>query len=148
LGRPPTATHQTARAFSPTFTRDTDMIIGSVTFVQSNETAQADIAALRDASRAVPCLHDSLTAQLSRAGSPAQVEVSQISPPPGGPDIDAAAYRLRMLAGADDPRTLYVVDMASAGKGRAEVSVSFHYVNQLIPADIEQRAVRAVLDRL
>jgi hypothetical protein len=148
LGRPPAATRETARAFSPTFTKDSDMIIGSIAFVDSNETAQADITALRDTPRTLPCIHDSLTAQLSRSGSSAQVEVSPISSPPGGSDVDAAAYRLRILAEASDPRTLYVIDMASALKGRAEISVSFRYASNLAPADIEDRAVRAMLDRL
>lgn len=148
LGRPPTATHERARAFSPIFTRDFQAIHGSITFVDSNETAQAVIVALRDTPRAVPCLQNSLTAKLSRSGGSAQVEVSRISPPPGGPDVDVVAYRLRILAEADGERTPLVVDMVSALKGRAEMSVSFQDVNQPLPADIQDRVVRTMLDRL
>lgn len=148
LGRPPTATHERARAFSPEFTVDFQVIHASITFVDSNETAQADVAALRDTPKAMPCLKDLLTTQLSRENASAQIEASQISPPPGGPDVDVVAYRLKFLAELDGQRIPYVVDMVSAAKGRAEMSVSFVDFNKPVPADIQDGAVRAMLDRL
>jgi hypothetical protein len=148
LGRPSTATHETARVFSPRFTKDFQEILGSITFVDSNETAQADIAALRDTPRAVSCFQNWLTTQQSRAGGWAQVEVNQISPPPSGADIDVVAYRLRILAEMDGEAAPYVVDMVSALKGRAMMSATFQDVNQPVPADIQERAVRTMLDRL
>jgi hypothetical protein len=148
LGRPSTAMHETARAYSPKFTEDFQVILGNIAFADSNETAQGDIAALRDTPRAASCLQNLLTTQLSRSGGSAQVEVSQPSPPPGGPDVEVIAYRLRILAEAGGERTPLVVDVVSALKGRAEMSVSFQDVNQPVPADILDRAVRAMLDRL
>jgi hypothetical protein len=148
LGRPSDATHRTARTFSPTFTQDFQVIVGSITFVDSKETAQQDIAALRDTPKAVSCLHDSMTTQLSRSGGSSQVEVSQLSLSPGGPGIDAVAYRLKILAEADGQRTPLVVDMVNAVKGRAKIDISFQKLNQPLPADIQDRAIRAMLDRL
>lgn len=148
LGRPRVATPETARVFSPMFTRDFQVIVASITFVDSNETAQADIAALRDATRAESCLQDSLTALLTSSGGSAQVAVSQIRPPPGGPDVDVVAYRLRILAQAGDHAAPFVVDMVSGLRGRAEMSVDFRDENQPVPAEVEDRTVRAMLDRL
>lgn len=148
LGRPSNATHETARSFSPRFTQDFKVIVSDITFFDSSETAQADIAALRDAPRAVSCLRDWLTAQLSRSGGSAQVDVSRIRPPLGGPDIDIVAYRLRILAEAGGETTPLVVDMVTALKGRAKISASFQEWNQPLLVDIQGRAVRAMLDRL
>lgn len=148
LGRPSAATHDTARAFSPTFTEDFQVIEGSITLVDSTQTAQADIAALRDTPRTVSCFQNLLTTQLSRSGGSAQVEVNQINPPPGGPDGDAVAYRLRILAQAGGQTIPIVMDVVNAVKGRAETSVSLQNFNHPVPADLEDRAVRAMLDRL
>ena len=86
LGRPPTATHETARAFSPRFTKgDVQEVLAGVTFVDSKESAQADIAAMSDTTNAIPCLKEAFIAQLRRYSNLAQVdEVSQLSPAPGG----------------------------------------------------------------
>jgi hypothetical protein len=74
--------------------------------------------------------------------------VSQVSPPPGGADVDAVAYRLQILADADGQRTPLVVDMVNAVKGRAEIAISFQDLNQPLSAEIQDRAVRTMLDRL
>jgi hypothetical protein len=148
LGRPPAPTHERARAFSPKFTIDYQEIQADITVVDSNETSRADIAPLRDTPRAVLCIKDLLIRQLSREGASAQVDVSRVSPPPGGPDVDVVAYRLKLLASVGDQSTPYVVDMVSAVKGRAKISVDFQNYNQPVPVDIQDRAVRAMLDRL
>jgi len=148
LGRPSSATHEKAKIFSPRFTEDFKVILGTVTIVDANDTAQAAIAALRDTPKAVPCLHDSMITLLNRSGGSSQVSVSQVSPPPGGTDVDVVAYRLQILADADGQRTPLVVDMVNAVKGRAEIAISFQDLNQPLPAEIQDRAVRAMLDRL
>ena len=148
LGRPSSPMHDKAKIFSPTFTEDFQVILGTVTIVDTNDTAQADIAALRDTPKAVSCLHDSMITLLNRSGGSSQVAVSQVSPPPGGADVDAVAYRLQILADADGQRTPLVVDMVNAVKGRAEIAISFQDLNQPLSAEIQDRAVRAMLDRL
>jgi hypothetical protein len=140
LGRPPTVAHETARAFSPTFSGgDARQILVGVTFVDSAATADADLAALADSLRAPACLRDSLARQLGRD---ATVEVIRVEPPPGAPQV--VAWRLRVVAGP----TPVLVDVVSAVRGRAEVSFSFQDVNQPVPADQQGRLVARVLDRL
>lgn len=149
LGRPPTTTHERARVDSPKFTLDYQVITASIIFADTNETARADIAALRNTPRAMPCLKEILATQLGRENASApQVEVSRISPPPGGPDVDVVAYRLRFIAEVGDQKTPYVVDMVSALKGRAEMSANFVNFNQSVMAEVQDRAVRGMLDRL
>lgn len=149
LGQPATATDETASVFSPVFTLDFKEILGNITFVDSTKTAEAYIAALHDTPKTVSCLKNSMIAQLSRSGGSVQVEVNQINPPPGGANVNVIAYRLRILAAAagQDPQPL-VVDLVSALKGRAEVSVHFDDLNQPVPTDIQARVVRMMLDRL
>lgn len=141
LGRPPTVQHETARAFSSNFTiGDARAILVGITFVDAADTARADLGALADLVRAGSCLKESLLRQLRSTG--ATVEVIPIDPPPGGDGV--VAYRLRVVAGPPP----VVFDLVSAVRGRAEVSVSFQDVNQPVPADLQDRLVRLVLDRL
>jgi hypothetical protein len=149
LGRPATANDEKAKVSSSVFTSDFKVILGDITFVDSDKTAQAYIAALRDTPKAVSCLKNSITEQLSRSGGSAQVEVSQIYPPPGGANVDVVAYRLQILSGENgqEPQPL-VVDLVSALKGRAEISVHFQDLNQPVPTDIQDHVVRTMLDRL
>jgi len=144
LGRPPTVEHETARTFSPQFTAGDDRIVlAGITFVDTLETARADLAALDDEPRAAPCLRDSLARQLDAAGGRADdVTVTRIRPAPGGDDV--VAYRLVVQSG---PLPV-VVDLISALVGRAEVSISFQDPAHPVPADLQDRVVRACLDRL
>lgn len=139
LGRPPTVQHETARAFSPNFsTDDQRQVLVGVTFVDSSATARDDLAALTG-SQAGGCLRESLHRQLGTSG--ATVEVTPLVPPPGGAGV--VAYRLRVVAG---PPVL--LDIVSAVRDRAEVSVSFQDVNRPFPAAEEDRLVGLVLGRL
>jgi hypothetical protein len=149
LGQPATAKAETATVFSPIFTMDFKVVLGNITFVDSDKTAQAYIAALHDTPKAVSCLKSSTTEQLSRSGGSAQVEVSPIYPSPGGANVDVIAYRLQILSGENgqDPQPV-VVDLVSALKGRAEISVHFQDLNQPVPTDIQDHVVRTMLDRL
>jgi hypothetical protein len=139
LGRPPTVQHETARAFSPNFSMgDQRQILVGVTFVDTTETARADLTALAGG-QAEGCLRESLLRQLGTNGATA--EVTSLVPPPGGAGV--VAYRLRVVAG---PPVL--LDIVSAVRDRAEVSVSFQDVNRPFPAAEEDRLVGLVLARL
>lgn len=117
-----------------------------MTVVDTLDTAQADLSALADAGRAVPCLRESLLRQYTGRGTPPTVDVSRTAQPPGGTDV--VAYRLRIIAGPPGSELPVILDVVSAVRGRAEVSITFRDVNQPVPADQQDRLVRAVLDRL
>lgn len=141
LGRPPTAEHETARAFSSNYALgDARTILVGITFVDSADTARDDLRALADPVRAGSCLKESLLRQLRNTA--ATVEVTPIDPPPGGAGV--IAYRSRVVAGPPP----VVLDLVSASRGRAEVSMSFQDVNQPVPVDVQDRLMRLVLDRL
>jgi hypothetical protein len=144
LGRPPTAEHETARAFSPQFTEgDARIVLAGITFVDGVDTASADLAALADEPRAAPCLRESMVRQLQEAGGKADaVTTARVDPPPGGRGV--VAYRLTVQSGS----VPVVVDLVSAVAGRAEVSVSFQDPLRPVPADLQDRVVRACLNRL
>lgn len=149
LGQPATTTYKTAKVSSSVFTQDFKVVLSDITFADSNKTAQAYITAMRDTPRAMSCLQNSIIAKLTRSGGSAQVQVSQINPPPGGANVNVVAYRLQILAAEDgqDPQPV-VVDLVSGCKGRAKISIHFQELNQPVPSDIEDRVVRAMLDRL
>ncbi|MBV8993836.1 MAG: hypothetical protein JO287_09065 [Pseudonocardiales bacterium] len=149
IGRPATATHETVKVFSSVFTLDFKSILSDITFADSDNTARANMAALHDKPKAAACFKNAITAQLSRSGGSAHVEVSPIDPPPGGANVDVIAYRLQILAGENgqEPQPL-VVDLVSALKGRAEISAHFQDLNQPVPTDIQDRVIRAMLNRL
>jgi hypothetical protein len=140
LGRPPTAEHETARAFSPVFSKgDAQQILVGVTFVDSVATAHDDLAALAYPARAPECLRASLLRQLGRD---ATVEVTPVVPSPGGEG--GVTWRMRVVAGPPPA----VVDVVSVARGRAEVSLSFQDVNQPVPGEVQDRLMGAVLGRL
>jgi hypothetical protein len=145
LGRPPTAEHETARAFSPQFSQgDARAVLAGITFVDSPDTARDDLAALADGQRAPGCLRESMLRQLGRSGGrgDAAVAVTRVDPPPGGAGV--VAYRLTVQSG---PLPV-VVDLLSAVVGRAEVQVSFRDAVRPVPGDVQNRVVGLCLARL
>lgn len=147
LGRPPAKVHETARAFSPKFSQgDARQVLASVTFVDSPATAMADLEALKSV-KAMPCLKNSLLAQLRRISvTGEQVDLTRISVSAGEPNI--CAYRFRVVsnaAGQDIPQYL---DLVSAVRGRAAVQATFQDVNQTFPKVFEERMMNAMLNRL
>jgi hypothetical protein len=143
IGRPPTADHETARAYSPRLTAgDGTEIAASVTFVDTVDTARADLAALAAEDRARPCLRDLLASQLGTLKVLAAVEVTRTVPPPGGQDV--VAYRA-VVRTVGPP---VVLDLVSTVKGRAEVQASFRNPAEPLPAEVQARLVRTIVGRL
>jgi hypothetical protein len=147
IGRPPSPVHQTAKLFSKQFSRgDSLIILASITFVDTEQTAQEDVTALRGP-RAESCIKQSFLDQSKRAGEQASVDVTNLSPSPTG-SAPAANYRIKIFARINGGTIPEFLDIVQAIKGRAEVSVSFQNVNQPVPASIERRAMSAMLGRL
>jgi hypothetical protein len=147
IGRPPSVVHQTAEVFSMQFSRgDSQIILASITFVDSPQTAQQDVAALRGA-RARACVKNSLLVQYRRTDKQATASIGPLRPSPTG-TAPSANYRIKVLAQISDGTLPVLVDLAQATKGRAEVSAEFMDVNQPVPASLELRAMTVMLDRL
>lgn len=94
----------------------------------------------------MPCLRESRLRQYTGPGTPSTVDVSRTAQPPDGADV--VAYRLRVIAGPPGFELPVILDVVSAVRGRAEVSITFRDINQPVPAGQQDRLVRAVLDRL
>jgi hypothetical protein len=147
IGRPPSDLHQTAKVFSKQFSRgDTQTILASITFVDTQRTAQEDLAALRGR-RAEQCISRSFLAQYERTVGHATVSIASLDPSPTA-NVPSANYRLKVLAQISGGTIPVFVDIAQAIKGRAEVSASFMDVNQPVSFLIEQHAMSAMLGRL
>jgi hypothetical protein len=147
IGRPPSALHQTAKVFSKQFSQgDAQTILASITFVDTQRTAQEDLAALRG-QRAKQCIRRSLLAQYERTGGHATVSIASLDPSPTA-NAPSANYRLKVLAQISGGTIPVFVDIVQAIKGRAEVSASFMDVNQPVSFLIEQHAMSAMLGRL
>ncbi|RCG30844.1 hypothetical protein DQ384_12775 [Sphaerisporangium album] len=147
LGRPLTSVHETARAFSSIFVSgDGRLVLAGVTFVDSRETAAADLQALQGP-RAMPCLRRLLTTQLRRQRSgPLAVEVERIRPVPDLAQV--VAYRFTVVVNEDGQDITQFIDLISATRGRAEVQASFQDVNVAVERAVEERAMLAMLNRL
>jgi hypothetical protein len=147
IGRPPSPVHQTAKVFSMQFSQgDTLAILASITFVDTLETASADIEALRG-KRAEKCIKQSFLEQYRRTGGQATASVIPLVPSPTGNEA-SASYRIKILAQTANGTVPEFLDLVQATKDRAEVSATFQDVNQPVSASIEQRAMSAMLGRL
>jgi hypothetical protein len=147
IGRPPSPVHQTAKVFSMQFSQgDTLAILASITFVDTLETANAEIEALRG-KRAEKCIKQSFLEQYRRTGGQATVSVNPLVPSPTGNEA-SASYRIKILAQTANGTVPEFLDLVQAIKDRAEVSATFQDVNQPVSASIEQRAMSAMLGRL
>jgi len=147
IGRPPSPVHQTAKVFSMQFSRgDTLTILASITFVDTLETANADIVALRGL-RAEKCIKLSLLEQYRRTGGQAAVSINPLVPSPAGNE-PSANYRIKVLAQTANGTIPEFLDLVQVIKDRAEVSATFQDVNQPVSASIERRAMSAMLGRL
>jgi hypothetical protein len=147
IGRPPSRVHQTAKVFSPQFSRgDAEMILASITFVDTEATAADDVSALQGPT-ASRCIRQSFLEQFQRNNRVGSAEVSGLSPDLTE-NAPSANYRLRVVAQTSTGDLPVFVDLLQATKGRAEVSAEFLDVNQPVSASVEQRAMSAMLDRL
>jgi hypothetical protein len=147
IGRPPSPVHQTAKVFSKQFSRgDTLTILASITFVDTLETARADIDALRGP-RAEKCIKQSFLEQYKRTGGQASVSINPLAPSPTGNE-PSASYRIKVLAQTANGTIPEFLDLVQAIRDRAEVSATFQDVNRPVSASIEQRAMSAMLGRL
>lgn len=147
IGRPFTTAHQTALVYSMQFSKgDSEKIFASITFVDTDMTAQEDTAALRD-SRGEKCTKQSFVKQLAEVGDTATATISPLTPSPTDGGI-SANYRIRTQVPAGQDVLPFFVDLAQAAKGRAEISATFQDVNQPVPALLERRVMAAMLGRL
>ena len=115
IGRPFTTAHQTALVYSMQFSKgDSEKIFASITFVDTDMTAQEDTAALRD-SRGEKCTKQSFVKQMAEVGDTATATIStlwaiHLSGPDENRPLDAvvvAAWRtkiLRLVRSAEYPR--------------------------------------------
>jgi hypothetical protein len=147
IGRPSTTSHQTAVVYSMQFAKgDSEKIYASITFVDTDSTAQEDIAALQD-SRGKTCTKQSFIQQLAEVGDTAAVTTDPLTPSPTG-GVPSANYRIRTQVPVGQDVLPFFVDLAQVTKGRAEVSATFQDVNQPVPASLERRVMAAMLGRL
>lgn len=146
LGIPPTAAHETARAYSSLFaTGANERIQVGISFVDTEKQAQEDIAAYaRD--RAGDCLKDSFLRQLDAAGRQGTVTQARIMSAPGGDGV--IAYRLTVEQRGTPPPAPRVIDIIFAVQGRAEVTATFINLSEPVRAEQQDRLIRLCLDRL
>jgi hypothetical protein len=147
IGRPTATSHQTTVVYSMQFSKgDSEKILASITFVDSEKTGQEDVAALQG-TLGQKCTKQSLLEQIKAAGGSA---TATISPLPLSPtkNMAAANYRIKALVSTGQETIPFYVDIIQVIKGRAEVSASFQDVNQPVSASLEQRAMAAMLERL
>jgi hypothetical protein len=147
IGRPSATDHQTALVYSMQFARgDSEKILASITFVDTNATAQEDVAALQGA-RGRVCTKQSFLQQVAEVGDTATATIKPLAPSPTG---DAASANYRILAQVTaGPDTLpFTIDIVQVIKGRAEISASFQDVNQSVPLSLERRVMTAMLEKL
>lgn len=147
IGRPSATDHQTAVVYSMQFSKgDSEKILASITFVDTDTTAQEDAAALQGA-RGQACTKQSFLEQIAEAGDTATATITPLIPSPTG-DAVSANYRILAQVSAGSDTLPFIVDIVQAVKGRAEISAYFQDVNQSVPASLERRAMTAMLERL
>jgi hypothetical protein len=147
IGRPSATDRQTAVVYSMQFSKgDSEKILASITFVDTDTSAQEDTAALQGA-RGQACTKQSFLQQIAEAGDTATATIEPLTPSPTG-DATSANYRIlaQVMAG---PETLpFIMDIVQVIKGRAEVSASFQDVNGSVPASLERHVMTVMLEKL
>jgi hypothetical protein len=125
---------------------DARELVGTVSFVDSQAVANADLAALRG-DKAAPCIEQLFLRQLTRGQAVLpRVLVSHVTPPTAAPDV--VAIRLQTTVRASGQDLPVFVDIVSAIKGRAEVQATFQDVNHPVEASLQRQAMEVMLARL
>ncbi len=146
LGIPPTAAHETARAYSTLFaTGANERIQLGITFVDTETQAQEDVAAYAH-DRAGDCLKNSFLRQFDAAGRQGTVTQARIVPAPGGDGV--IAYRLTVEQSGTPLPAPRVIDLVFAVRGRAEVAATFINLSEPVRAEQQDRLIRLCLARL
>ena len=147
IGRPSATAHQTAVVYSMQFSKgDSEKIFASITFVDTNTTAQEDVAALQG-ERGQACAKQSFLQQVVEAGDTATATIEPLIPSPTGGAV-SANYRILAQVSAGPDTLPFIIDIVQVIKGRAEISASFQDVNQSVAASFERRVMTAMLERL
>jgi hypothetical protein len=125
---------------------DSEKIFASITFVDTNTTAQEDVAALQG-ERGQACAKQSFLQQVVEAGDTATATIEPLIPSPTGGAV-SANYRILAQVSAGPDTLPFIIDIVQVIKGRAEISASFQDVNQSVAASFERRVMTAMLERL
>ena len=125
---------------------DSEKILASITFVDTNATGQEDVAALQGA-RGQACTKQSFLQQVAEVGDTATAAIGPLIPSPTG-NAASANYRILAQVSAGPDTLPFLIDIVQVVKGRAEISASFQEVNQSVPASFERRVMTAMLERL